>query len=267
MGDSLTYYTFLTFINFMANKIPYTLDNEGNTNYFTRIHYEEFINYPPRTNFIYFDKACKDVNEEPFLLFMDNNAYLDISPTTLEWISNHSNAIMFINRGYHYQRTSPDYMKGFESVMKEYLQRLHHEPPSSPSPRSSKNGYLIFRSIHMAHPSCSKYKDSYPFTDLNYSSYQTPTIMKQYHSSYNWYEIIQQDKELVQPILHKLIHQNIFDAQKKLFYLDILSSSKLMISRHTSDCLHYCVPGPMDSWIDFLQNVISLLNESDDNEE
>ena len=283
MGDSLMYYTFLSFVNAMANGKPYSLDENGDFDAFTRLHPIEFAKYPPRTEFLLFDKACKDVDEEPFLVFMNNNAYLDVSPTTLEWIGNHSNSILFINRGFHFQRTTNDYEKHFKFILTNYLQRIHHQyspshssshtshsifsssfhSSSTHSSLSKSNGYIIFRSIHMPHPSCSNYISSYPFTKENYSLYETPNIIQQLHQSYNWYDIIEQDKLFIQPIINNFITNNIYNASQKLFYVDILSSTKLMARRHTNDCLHYCVPGPMNSWIIFLYNILIQLNKRD----
>jgi hypothetical protein len=180
---------------------------------------------------------------------MNNRQYLDNNPIFYDWLGNNSNAIMFINRGYHYAATSPKYREQLQEMLEGYLSRI-----------DSNSGAIIWRSVHMAHPSCQKYDHSSPFTTQNYSLYETKDIINSLRATYHWYDVVHQDKELIRPLFQKLIDDNVHEAKEKLFYLDILSSSKLQVRRHTSDCLHYCISGPMDSWLIFLLNTIRLID-------
>jgi hypothetical protein len=116
---------------------------------------------------------------------MNNRQYLDLNPIFHNWLENHSNEIMFINRGYHYAPTSKlrDQLIG---MLNDYLLRID----------SKAGGAVIWRSIHMPHPSCQNSQHSVPFPSQNYSLYETKGIMQSLKSTYNWYEIIQQDKNL-----------------------------------------------------------------------
>jgi hypothetical protein len=255
IGDSLMFYSYITFIILMANRQPFVLSSDGTTRSFHYDPPQEFAKYPPRTFFSNFSEACQEVGERPFVLFMNNNQYLDTNPIFLSWLSSHPDALLFINRGYHYEQTTPSYRTQLEGILSHYLSRI------DPHSKTGHGGAIIWRSIHMAHPGCQHYQDSFPFTAQNYSLYEsnkdTVTALRATH---HWYDIIQQDRELIRPLIDQMIREDTHQAREKLFYLDILSSSKFQIRRHSMDCLHYCLNGPMDSWLVFLLNTISLID-------
>jgi hypothetical protein len=268
IGDSLMFYSYLTFIILMADRQPFVLSSDGTTRFF---HYDlptEFTKYPARTYFSNFSEACEAVKEKPFVLFMNPNQYLDINPIFHTWLEKHPNALLFINRGYHYKESSPTFRVQLESILSDYLSRINTNTPTMTGSdrvvdreKGGDGGAVIWRSIHMSHPECQKYQNSYPFTSQNYSLYEgNQKIISALMRTHSWFEIIRQDQQFIRPLLSEMIQKNTHGAREKLFYLDIFSSSRLQIRRHSSDCLHYCLEGPMDSWLILLLNTIRLID-------
>lgn len=250
MGDSLSVYSASTLINAMANHKQYV---ENTPHHYRNIPLlEGFPKNRPSLRFVEFEEACRAVDEEPFLLFINDSQYLDRSQAMLSWLQNNSNAIMVINRGYHY---SNDKIMRTEIplTLGTYLTLL---TPKEESPLRD-TGLLIWRSIHEGHPGCEKYFDSPPFDKSNYSQYQSRD------EGYQWASTRLQDSQIIRPIIQHLRSTNAHNASSRLIYLDILSSSRLFIGRHTPDCLHYCIPGPMESWITLVMNTIMAHNHRD----
>ena len=80
------------------------------------------------------------------------------------------------------------------------------------------------------------------------------------HKNWGWKVFPWQSGRVILPLMQRLRAKPPFSKYSHRFlYLDVFPSIKLRADQHPSDldCLHYCLPGPLDSWIIFLYNLIA----------
>ena len=137
--------------------------------------------------------------------------------------------LLIYNRGAHYVA---DDVLLYE--LNSTLSFLHHYYPTIS---------IIYRSTSPGHIN---------FQDLRYS----PPLSSKHHymatSVHNW-DLFEHQNELTKHLLHRHYHD--------ILYLDIYPSTVLRGDGHCSiDGLHYCIPGPIDQWVVFLYNALSILD-------
>ena len=121
-GRPLVYYSYFSFVILMAGNQPFEIYSDGTTRFFHFEQLKEFQKYS-KAVILNFSKACQEVDEKPFLLFVNPHQYLDRNPIFYDWLGNHSNAIMFINRG----RVSLCSRFAIVSRGQEYFRELYFE--------------------------------------------------------------------------------------------------------------------------------------------
>ena len=134
--------------------------------------------------------------------------------------------IVIMNRGSHYvnDTSALSKLRILLPVFSEYVE-LH-------------DILLIYRNSVPGHSNCDKYKA--PIKDI---------IPKSQNTWYNW---------------DKFDHQNrIFETGFQSIHALILDAYSPTIFRpdwHTGwgDCLHYCIPGPIDTWLIYFYNLMRL---------
>ena len=104
---------------------------------------------------------------------------------------------------------------------------------------------LLFRSSSMAHENCDLYlkpraKDE-PL--LSPSDGNEPP-------SWRWSFFPRQSSRIVQPIVAYS------RLQTRGIFLDVFPAMQQRPDGHTKDCLHYCVPGPIDQWVRWIFGVL-----------
>ena len=102
------------------------------------------------------------------------------------------------------------------------------------------NTTFIFRSANMAHFNC----DEHLVPDNNWT---LDAADEPEHPEWHWGHFPGQSQRVVRP-----------ELLKGQFYLDILPLSRKRPDAHPGqgDCLHYCLPGPMDTWVILLMALI-----------
>eukprot|EP00667_Euglena_gracilis_P012623 EG_transcript_12978 len=92
---------------------------------------------------------------------------------------------------------------------------------------------FVFRSANMAHHGCEKHRQ--PLNDFPFLPADHPQ-----QPNWHWRDFPLQSQHLVRPLLHR-----------GQLYLDVLPLSQKRPDQHPGhgDCLHYCIPGPMDTWV------------------
>lgn len=166
--------------------------------------------------------------------------------------------LMVLNRGAHF-RNSTEVLRVLNNTL-SYMQT--HHPYIS----------LIYRSTSPAHPNCSETAFAKPLEDYpRYAGWDPfprpgepawrdpllknlamePSIERNY-DAYHWAEFYQQN-QVVRAFLRRHF--------PRVLYLDVYPSTFLRPDSHMSseDCLHYCIPGPVDNWVVLFYNALSLV--------
>ena len=106
---------------------------------------------------------------------------------------------------------------------------------------------LIFRSSNMAHGSCRNF--SRPRT-------KNEPLLEPSNAggdpSWQWSFFPAQSARVIRPI--------ILNSRQRGIFLDIFPSMQLRPDSHTLDCLHYCVPGPIDMWVRWVYAIVYEVN-------
>lgn len=145
---------------------------------------------------------------------------------------------LLINWGVHYQPWAE-----MENATKDFINVLeeHWQPPQKKPER------LFWRSTVVAHMHCEDSTAPLGSTENPFKGNET------YHQG----DILRQDLELVRPLLRG-------STKLDATFLDIRKSMLLRTDGHRvvghngkKDCLHYCKPGPTDSWAElFYHHVV-----------
>jgi hypothetical protein len=159
-----------------------------------------------------------------------NNGQID------DWVKNikkNSIDLLILNTGPHYH--------GEHDITFHVNHTLHflylHHPNIS----------IMFRNTVHGHPECEGKFESDPLSrDVGTDSYNWTKYL-----SYDWLEFYHRNLKLYdmfQTHYPQMIHINIFNA------------TVLRVDTH-ADCLHYCIPGPIDQWFHFIYNALMKLPE------
>ena len=148
-----------------------------------------------------------------------------------------SSDIMIFNFGVHYMPWLE-----YEAAMVDLIQLLEEH-----AAESSKNKKFFWRSTIASHANCSD--ATAPETSL-------PSL----HADYGADEIILQDSEIAQPrLLQSSLDLSILHVdQTTLLRRD---GHRVIGHNGASDCLHYCEPGPIDSWVDLFYHHMVLMEK------
>ena len=145
-------------------------------------------------------------------------------------------SIVILNRGSHYTEDTVLIKQLNETFT--YLGKHHSEL------------IIIFRDTPSGHPHCEQYFNSTPFSSFHFN-YSSLSIQQQ--------ELWKWDKFEYQ---NKLIRNLILQYHPYIIFMDVSHSTALRADSHKSanDCLHYCVPGPIDHWVTKMVDILNVLN-------
>lgn len=101
-------------------------------------------------------------------------------------------------------------------------------------------GFALFRNLVSGHINC--------------ANYFGPAVPEDGPHKYNWHKF----KNINQ------ICEEGFKSLRNGIILDVNTSTNLRPDMHVTkiDCLHYCVPGPIDNWVVYFYNILIILNKS-----
>jgi hypothetical protein len=144
------------------------------------------------------------------------------SPEPRTWVNvlNQRNIdIVILNRGAHYKPSDiviAELKKTFSYLRKNY-----------------PNVQIYWRDTPTGHDGCNQYRSAKPL--------ETRPIK----FIYDWSHFEAQNI---------LIYQLIFEEFPEVIYMDVSKSTDLRADSHMGgeDCLHYCIPGPIDNWVQLL---------------
>jgi len=72
--------------------------------------------------------------------------------------------------------------------------------------------------------------------------------------TWRWSFFPAQSIRIIKPII-----TNAISGQRGIF-LDVLPAIQMSPDSHTDDCLHYCIPGPIDMWVRWIYAIIFEVN-------
>lgn len=146
---------------------------------------------------------------------------------------------LIVNFGVHYQPWNE--MEKATQDLTRVLEE-HWQPPQKKQQR------LMWRSTIAAHDNCGA--STGPIEGIEHALHKNP--------NYNTDEIMLQDKQIVQPLLK-------FSPKLDVTFLRIEKSTLMRSDGHrvvghhgSEDCLHYCEPGPTDSWVELFYHCVVM---------
>ena len=115
---------------------------------------------------------------------------------------------------------------------------------------------ILFRNTFTGHQNCASTMRSSPLENTPSES-ERVNRKSPINSQYNWH-FFQSQNALVKEFLS--IHFPM------VFFIDIATSTNLRIDSHVSksDCLHYCMPGPISEWVVFHFNALLRISNLHD---
>lgn len=189
--------------------------------------------------------SCKGRGQGP-ILFHTRNDRLTINergPSAKKWefflpwlplVQQWGVKVLVLNRGAHYTRS-----KKFAFQLEATLRALRKLHPGI---------LVVYRASVPGHADCQKY--SAPIKEPQDGA----------HLPYNWGALR----------LQNVIAKEIVERHGGVF-MDVEHQTSLRPDGHFAtmegkiDCLHYCSPGPMDTWVQMLFNVLRLLSAGQTN--
>ena len=204
---------------------------------------------------------CKEfypAGKEPILQFVTNQHLLfsAIHRVNRKWWQFLPNTgILVINSGAWMVKPMPRGAKGAPVSDAEYARNIK---AAATFLKQNYTGEIVYRTTHIGHPECWKYDK--PLEE---------PIPTPYHSNYTvfrWEAIPGRNavaKEAfrdigakimdIEPMMALRPDGHIAMFHPKNFYR---KDGKYLRANSFYDCLHYCSPGPMDSWTEMLMNVL-----------
>lgn len=220
VGDSLQEEMFITFMSALRNMPGCIVQGHGNDG-----KVQESV-------------PCSNANISSLRhdeAWMEGGNEANFSMSNVHWsslIAEQNISILVINRGAHYK---PDSIV-LDSLAHTFRTLEARHP----------HLLIVYRSTGPAHFDCKNYFDSKPL-----KSYTLPKVLYN-DSSYHWTQFNRQNLKV------KTMIANYFP---RVIYLDVYTSTVLRADSHCvteSDCLHYCIPGPIDNWVTLLFNALLL---------
>lgn len=239
LGDSLSIHHFETTIQAMGNGRPLWTNTLSANNPVVSHTFEFCKNHGEIPFSIHFTKENWAVRG-----YVPLKDYVEPGSEALRWRTSsaflqqlHDTAglVLIVNRGAHF---FPDRVVTEEFT--DFLRFLSADLPQA---------LLIFRSSNMAHPNCQQYSE--PVASATFEPVDEPL-----NPDWHWKDFPSQSQRLIQPLI------NGWQDPKPVF-LDIFHSIHGRPDQHPSkeDCLHYCVPGPIDLWVQLVFGVLDKIEQ------
>ena len=227
VGDSMTRHFYSSFHHVM-NPEPQLPENN-------RCHFHSVVNFKTTSSTPQYSFESTVIENDWLTLVsgeMDESAP-NMKAKNYDWVTSFSQSnvsLLVMNRGAHYQNDT------------EYLQQINETLAfvTSRFPRCS----VVYRSTPPGHRDCHNYENAPPLNDY-------------YLDDPNFRTIYNYDKFEAQNTVVRSFLQSRYPS---VLYLDVFRPTSLRADAHMGggDCLHYCAPGPVDTWTVLLYNALSL---------
>lgn len=149
-----------------------------------------------------------------------------------------STDILLVNRGAHY--VSDELLVPQLTVSLSYVREVH--------PRIT----IIYRTTPPGHKDCAKF----PVPWSSRSQRQDATVQSAAALPYHWGQFTHQNALTRQLLDDRFPGVILMDADA---YMALRPDSHVRPAGN-ADCLHYCVPGPIDTWLVHVPNMLALLD-------
>ena len=163
----------------------------------------------------------------------------------VEALAKHNYNVLFINTGMHYHPEMP----------RNVMEAISHITSAH------SNVSVVYRFAPPGHVGCETEFHSSPLLMAqNESVYALDGKYPNHRShSYHWFDVVAQNYE-VDDMLHSRFPH--------VVHLNVVNSTILRIDSHViktgrwipEDCLHYCIPGPIDQWVTFFFNALEKIS-------
>ena len=129
-------------------------------------------------------------------------------------------SFLYMNRGAHYSEDTPLLQSLGDTF--NYLREFH------------PNVTVMYRTTPSGHKGCEPFVESQPITPADLDRFT--------HYNYHWN---------VFPHQNYLVRRFITRQFPEVVLVDVANSTNLRVDSHmgNGDCLHYCIPGPIDNWV------------------
>ena len=159
-------------------------------------------------------------------------------------IGKHNISLLVLNRGPHWMN---------ETVVLRDLRETLTAVFQAHGPNIS----VIYRTAVPGHTGCGRFFDSPPQLprlepEAGSDPAAAPTVQQ---TPYHWQQISEQNKAIASMLASDF---------PQVVLLDVHRSTVLRADSHREppwDCLHYCIPGPIDSWVELLFSQLAVLSE------
>lgn len=237
VGDSMSLQTHLTLVSAMHRDvlIPKALQND--TAYVKqkvdrlRFHCE---NYCPMKNRSQCVEVAIDCGAYPsFKSFILEDNHLNPRSSWMQRTKDLNVSIIVINSGAHIIPSA---------------ERVHNVDVSLEKLFHLHNVSVIFRTTPPAHPRCEEYFLSPPIDGHTFNFLDD--VGKPYHYSH----FVQETLEIVEMLRRKY---------PQVLTLNVHNSTMHRADSHplNGDCLHYCLPGPINTWIEMLFHSLTVIQQ------
>lgn len=137
----------------------------------------------------------------------------------------HGISVVFLNTGAHYQNDI-----ALVTNLNKTLHTIYTNVP---------HATVVYRNTPHGHEHCQYYSHSHPRNE-----YISKDLKDYDHPEYNWDKFDGQNR-----LVYDFLQSNF----PQVLYIDVATSTNVRFDSHVSatDCLHYCLPGPVDSWLTF----------------
>ena len=144
-----------------------------------------------------------------------------------------------------------------ETYIANFLAMVHEDLP---------NATVIFRATSMPHVNCMQYSvpppNAPPFEPSQYEFIEGEKDMLDEDAGVYyvyWRNVTVQTRRVVRPLVEAA-------RDPAAIYLDIAPSSNARPDQHRhrrhGDCLHFCIPGPVDVWVHLVLGVLNLIDKA-----
>jgi len=198
------------------------------------------------------------------------------NPPWARALDDHEISLLILNSGLHYYENSQPVGEGLEGRVHDLLAQLTKSYPDLS---------IVWRTTPVGHAYCNHFFENAPSSMLtnadvlesSTSSFSSSTshcasradgtdsrtakvmvVDQAQMDAFGWGIISNQSENITQMV------RETFPA---VFVLDVVPSMRFRSDSHSYDrkqgldCLHYCLPGPIDSWVEFLYNALRRIRK------
>ena len=158
----------------------------------------------------------------------------------IPYIETHRGAVLVLNRGAHY-KPDDDYVNGLTATF-DYLRNKH------------RDALVIYRDTPHGHLDIHRYQRSIPLSPA------ASQVLKEEQRNEPKYQLYKYNEF---PAQNNLARQLIAEKFPEILFMSVANSTNLRWDSH-ADPIHYCIPGPIDHWVQKLIDVLLVADRYPD---